>query len=182
MTTGAGAMAEEGIARCLRVARSLGPFLKKGNHAAVASFNFGIILPDHAVGTGRKSYMAARLTQLDYDREMAFAVTSFDRPGKADIWAVVRITADPDLEKGKPDAQIGSHQKRRFQDVPLIEFLPGLLEVLPSGGIARYSGFLKHHRHHQQPGRNVSDSGLRRCRCELHDYAYRRRTHRDRRH
>jgi acetyltransferase len=42
--------------------------------------------------------MSARLTQLDYDREMALIVTGPGVPGKADIWAVVRIYADPDLE------------------------------------------------------------------------------------
>lgn len=45
--------------------------------------------------------MAARLTQLDYDREMAFAVTDPGKPGEADIWGVVRLTADPDLEKAE---------------------------------------------------------------------------------
>ncbi|MFO1372072.1 MAG: bifunctional acetate--CoA ligase family protein/GNAT family N-acetyltransferase [Candidatus Competibacteraceae bacterium] len=46
--------------------------------------------------------MAARLTQLDYDREMAFAVTEPDGvPGKAKIWGAVRCNADPDLEKAE---------------------------------------------------------------------------------
>jgi acetyltransferase len=45
--------------------------------------------------------MGARLTQLDYDREMAFAITDSGLPGKADIWGVVRINADPDLEKAE---------------------------------------------------------------------------------
>jgi len=42
--------------------------------------------------------MAARLTQLDYDREMAFIITGTGLAGKADIWGVVRMNADPDLE------------------------------------------------------------------------------------
>jgi acetyltransferase len=42
--------------------------------------------------------MAARLTQLDYDREMALIVTDRGMPGKVDIWGVVRMNADPDLE------------------------------------------------------------------------------------
>lgn len=45
--------------------------------------------------------MAARLTQLDYDREMAFVVTGAGLPGKAPIWGVVRMTADPDMEKAE---------------------------------------------------------------------------------
>ncbi len=45
---------------------------------------------------------AARLTQLDYDREMAFVVTDADRePGQGDLWAVVRMSADPDLEQAE---------------------------------------------------------------------------------
>lgn len=45
--------------------------------------------------------MAARLTQLDYDREMAFVMTGEGVAGKADIWGVVRLNADPDLEKAE---------------------------------------------------------------------------------
>ena len=42
--------------------------------------------------------LAARLTQLDYDREMAFVLTGPGVPGKADIWALVSLQADSDLE------------------------------------------------------------------------------------
>ncbi len=46
--------------------------------------------------------MAARLTQLDYEREMAFVVTEpKGMPGKTKIWGVVRCNADPDLEKAE---------------------------------------------------------------------------------
>ncbi len=46
--------------------------------------------------------MAARLTQLDYEREMAFIVTTPDSlPGKGRIWGVVRCNADPDMEKAE---------------------------------------------------------------------------------
>jgi acetyltransferase len=45
--------------------------------------------------------LAARLTQIDYNREMALLVTSPDLPGKAEIYGVVRITADPDNEKAE---------------------------------------------------------------------------------
>lgn len=45
--------------------------------------------------------MAARLTQLDYDREMALVLTDPGVPGKVNIWGVVRINADPDLERAE---------------------------------------------------------------------------------
>jgi acetyltransferase len=46
--------------------------------------------------------MAARLTQLDYEREMAFVVTEPKGvPGKIKIWGVVRCNADPDLERAE---------------------------------------------------------------------------------
>lgn len=45
--------------------------------------------------------MAARLTQLDYDREMALIITDPGLAGKARIWGVVRITADPDMERAE---------------------------------------------------------------------------------
>ncbi len=46
--------------------------------------------------------MAARLTQLDYEREMAFIVTQpHSIPGKGQIWGVVRCNADPDMEKAE---------------------------------------------------------------------------------
>jgi acetyltransferase len=45
--------------------------------------------------------MAARLTQLDYDREMALIVTGPGVAGKADIFGVVRMNADPDMEKAE---------------------------------------------------------------------------------
>lgn len=45
--------------------------------------------------------LAARMTQLDYDREMAFVLTGPGVAGKATVWGVVRISADPDLEKAE---------------------------------------------------------------------------------
>ncbi|HXH03304.1 MAG TPA: bifunctional acetate--CoA ligase family protein/GNAT family N-acetyltransferase [Candidatus Competibacteraceae bacterium] len=45
--------------------------------------------------------MAARLTQLDYDREMALAVCEPGIPGKAAIWAVVRMTTDSSLDRAE---------------------------------------------------------------------------------
>ncbi|MDX1656243.1 MAG: GNAT family N-acetyltransferase, partial [Candidatus Competibacteraceae bacterium] len=45
--------------------------------------------------------MAARLTQIDYDREMALVVAERGLPGQADIHGVVRMTADPDMERAE---------------------------------------------------------------------------------
>ena len=46
--------------------------------------------------------LAARLTQLDYDREMAFVLTGPGMAGKADIWGVISMmSTDPDLEKAE---------------------------------------------------------------------------------
>ncbi|PWV63244.1 bifunctional acetate--CoA ligase family protein/GNAT family N-acetyltransferase [Plasticicumulans acidivorans] len=45
--------------------------------------------------------MAARLTQLDYYREMALVVSGRETPGKADIYGVVRITCDPDMDRAE---------------------------------------------------------------------------------
>jgi acetyltransferase len=40
--------------------------------------------------------MAARFTQIDYDREMALVLTERGIPGKSEIYGVVRLIADPD--------------------------------------------------------------------------------------
>ncbi len=46
--------------------------------------------------------MAARLTQLDYNREMALIITEARGiPGQVKIWGVVRCNADPDMEKAE---------------------------------------------------------------------------------
>jgi acetyltransferase len=45
--------------------------------------------------------MAAQLTQLDYDREMALAIVGPGRPGKAEIFGVVSLTADPNNERAE---------------------------------------------------------------------------------
>ncbi|MEJ2604467.1 MAG: GNAT family N-acetyltransferase [Gammaproteobacteria bacterium] len=44
--------------------------------------------------------MAARFTQLDYDREMALVLTEPGTPGKTPIHGVVRLHTDPDHEHG----------------------------------------------------------------------------------
>lgn len=45
--------------------------------------------------------LAARLTQLDYDREMALVLTDDSRPGEPELCGGVRITADADNERAE---------------------------------------------------------------------------------
>ena len=45
--------------------------------------------------------LAGRLTQIDYDREMALALTRPRASGADEIYGVARIIADPDNEKGE---------------------------------------------------------------------------------
>ena len=42
--------------------------------------------------------LAARLTQIDYDREMALILVDVD---KSDIHAVIRLSADPDRQRAE---------------------------------------------------------------------------------
>jgi acetyltransferase len=42
--------------------------------------------------------LAARFSQIDYDREMALVLTDPGIPGTQDIYGVVRLSADPDVE------------------------------------------------------------------------------------
>ncbi len=43
----------------------------------------------------------ARFTQIDYDREMALVLAEPTIPGKAEVFGVARITADPDNERAE---------------------------------------------------------------------------------
>ena len=45
--------------------------------------------------------MAARFTQIDYDREMALVLAAPGIPGKSEIYGVAQITADPDNERAE---------------------------------------------------------------------------------
>lgn len=45
--------------------------------------------------------LAARFTQLDYDRDMALVLTEHQPPGQSEIYAVVRLSADPDNEQAE---------------------------------------------------------------------------------
>ena len=45
--------------------------------------------------------MAARFTQIDYDREMALVLAGYGTPGEASIGGVARLAADPDNERAE---------------------------------------------------------------------------------
>jgi len=45
--------------------------------------------------------VAARLTQIDYDREMALAAVGPGLPGKAEVYGMVTISADPDNDQAE---------------------------------------------------------------------------------
>lgn len=53
--------------------------------------------------------LAARLTQIDYDREMALILTEPGIPGTTEIFGVVRIAADPDNERGEYAVVVPEH-------------------------------------------------------------------------
>jgi acetyltransferase len=44
---------------------------------------------------------AARFTQIDYDREMAFVIAEHGAAGSAELYAVVRLVADPDNSRAE---------------------------------------------------------------------------------
>jgi acetyltransferase len=45
--------------------------------------------------------LAARMTQIDYDRDMALVLAEPGAPGRAPVYAVASIAADPDGEKAE---------------------------------------------------------------------------------
>ncbi len=51
---------------------------------------------------------AARLTQIDYDREMALVLTRQAEDGSSEIYGVVRLVADPDRERAEFAIIVGS--------------------------------------------------------------------------
>jgi len=55
--------------------------------------------------------MAARLTQIDYDREMALVAVQTDEAGNEGIYGTVRITADPDNERAEYAVLLRSDMK-----------------------------------------------------------------------
>jgi len=57
--------------------------------------------------------LVARLTQIDYDREMAFVACPLDGEEEGAIWGVVRLTCDPDLIEGEYAVLVRSDIKGR---------------------------------------------------------------------
>ena len=57
--------------------------------------------------------MAAQLTQIDYDREMAFVLADPAAAGRAEIHGVVRLSADPDGEKAEFAVVVADTMTRR---------------------------------------------------------------------
>ncbi len=66
---------------------------------------------------------AARLTQIDYDREMAFVAANPDDPGE--LWGAVRLTCDPDNEEGEYAVMVRSDLKGRGLGYTLMRAIIG---------------------------------------------------------
>ncbi|MCB1686208.1 MAG: GNAT family N-acetyltransferase, partial [Pseudomonadales bacterium] len=81
------------------------PILPEDEPALLASFRnlnpeeirFRFLSPMKAL----THQLAARLTQIDFDREMALVLTLPGTPGTTEIYGVVRIAADPDNEQAE---------------------------------------------------------------------------------
>jgi acetyltransferase len=57
--------------------------------------------------------LAAQLTQIDYDREMAFVLTDIGPAGSADIHGVVRLSADANGQRGEFAVVVADAMTRR---------------------------------------------------------------------
>lgn len=67
--------------------------------------------------------LAARLTQIDYDREMALVLTDHRKPGEAEINGVVRLSADPDNERAEFALLVRHAYARRGLGLQMLEYL-----------------------------------------------------------
>jgi len=81
--------------------------------------------------------MAARFTQLDYDREMALVLTEPGIPGSAPIWGVARLFTDPDREHA--DFAIIVHHEMTGQGLG-VYMMERLIEYARSQGIRELGG------------------------------------------
>lgn len=81
--------------------------------------------------------MAARLSQIDYDREMAWALTEDAPPGHAEILAVARLIAEPDYERAEYALAVGSPQAGQGIGTRLMQIL---LDYARSRGIQEVYG------------------------------------------
>jgi len=81
--------------------------------------------------------MAARLTQIDYDREMAFVATDAGAISLAEIHGVARLFADPDGEQGEFALVVEDSMTRRGIGRLLMRHL---IEYAASRGIGMIYG------------------------------------------
>lgn len=79
--------------------------------------------------------LAARLTQIDYDREMAFTI--FADPTQADIIAVGRLSEDPDRERAEYAILVRTDHKGRGLGYALMQHL---IDYARSRGIGELFG------------------------------------------
>lgn len=78
----------------------------------------------------------ARLTQIDYAREMAFVALA---PGNGDLLGVVRLVLDPDLTSGEYGILVRSDQKGKGLGWRLMEHL---IAYARSEGVRQIKGFV----------------------------------------
>ena len=85
--------------------------------------------------------MAARLTQIDYDREMALVLTEGDGRRNGDLFGVVRFTADPNNENAEFAILLGG-EKTGLGLGPML--MRRIIDYARSRGIARLFGEVLH--------------------------------------
>jgi acetyltransferase len=83
--------------------------------------------------------LAARLTQIDYDREMALVLTDHSLPGAAEINGVARLGADPDNERAEFALLVRQAYARRGLGT---QMLGRLIEYAKRRGIGELYGFV----------------------------------------
>lgn len=80
--------------------------------------------------------MAARLTQLDYDREMALVLCEPEsRPGQSPIFGVARLWADADNERAEAAMAVRSDMKGRGLGALLLERIIGYARSRGTGAL-----------------------------------------------
>jgi len=83
---------------------------------------------------GLSHEMAARLTQIDYDREVALVV---EPAGTKEIWGVVRYAADPDMERAEYAITVRSDMKGQGLGYLLMS---RMLEIASDRGLSEIFG------------------------------------------
>jgi acetyltransferase len=83
--------------------------------------------------------LAAQLTQIDYDREMAFVLADVGPAGPSDIYGVVRLSADPNGERGEFAVVVADAMTRRGLGRLLMR---RIIDYAASRGIAEVFGLV----------------------------------------